>query len=192
MPHCSRSSAPDDAARSARPRDAWFFHFFPPSPPIAGPADHHEYEMRHLDTSRISRGGDPTPSSIFESPRARTICMHRHPGVDNRYGNHVSHPAVAPMYTRASMENHTPRPAARVNSDEKSRRNIRAGSRRLEDRSVSRIRDPARSIRRRYLREWPRRRIFLPPWSRAERCREIAESIFAGLSVWVRESVGNW
>jgi hypothetical protein len=56
------------------------------------------------------------------------------------------------------------RPAARVNSDEKSRRSIRAGSR-LEDRSVSRIREPGTFDSTPLFARVAGQRIFLTPWS---------------------------
>lgn len=70
-----------------------------------------------------------SPLINFWEPRARTICMHRHPDADNRYGNHVpvDRPTPPCPYTQPPRKI-IRRPATRVNSDEKSRRNTRTTS----------------------------------------------------------------
>lgn len=139
--------------------------FFLPSPssPRAsrrtptGHANHHEYEMRHLDTSGSRGVAAIRPSHQFLRAHAlvRYVCT-RHPDADNRYGNHV-HIAgprrnrVAPIYARVSAASHSRR-AARVNSDEKSRRGIRGTSRFKRPFRYPHVSIPRDSIRHRIIR----------------------------------------
>lgn len=149
-------------------RDTWFFHFFSWvrwfCPPLLRYANHHEYKMRHLDTSSF-RVAAIQPSHQFLRTRARTICMHRHPDADNRYGNHVPVDRPTPLvlygwcpYTRP-LRKVIRRPTARVNSDEKSRRNTRAGNW-LDDYTI-----PARDLKifnsAQLLEKKVRQRVFL-------------------------------
>jgi len=161
MPHCSRSSAPGDVARSTRGILDFSIFFLPllrsPDPRtimntrcgtwihlgsrVAAIQPPHQF-LRARALVRYACTATPAPITDMET--TFPIRRLRFPYI----------PGPARKIIR--------RPAARVNSDEKSRRSIRAGSR-LEDRSVSRIREPGTFDSTPLFARVAGQRIFLTP-----------------------------